>query len=421
MAIPTGVILMWEGTNASIPSGWTRETDLDGKHIKGTADSTDPNDTGGSNTHTHTSDAHTHSIVDHSHDVTVNAAGPSVGNQPGGTTADTSHTHGTSSIGNTSGGDLSDAITYQSANHEPPYHEVIFIKPDGSPANVPDDVIALFHSTTLPTNWVKCDGGTTTPDLTDKFLKGAAAAGDGGGTGGGSTHSHTVDHSHTTQSHSHSGTSNGANNITRSNAGGTATMANHTHTITLNSSSNATNSYTGTAGSAETVLPAYTRTFAIQNTSGGTVAAPLGLIGLWLGTLANIPNNWVLCDGTNDTPDMRGQYLYLTNTNGELGDTGGSNSHTHAASNSHTHTSTGTHTHTGSTSTAGTNSNVDGDAGVHSSASHSHSLNTISSETATYGNATISANSSANEPAYLTVAFIKLNTVPGGAILMSMM
>ena len=31
---------------------------------------------------------------------------------------------------------------------------------------------------------------------------------------------------------------------------------------------------------------------------------PVGFIGMWSGPIANIPQNWALCDGNNNTPDL---------------------------------------------------------------------------------------------------------------------
>lgn len=36
---------------------------------------------------------------------------------------------------------------------------------------------------------------------------------------------------------------------------------------------------------------------------------PLGGIIMWSGTVANIPTGWSICDGTNDTPDLRGRFV----------------------------------------------------------------------------------------------------------------
>ena len=57
---------------------------------------------------------------------------------------------------------------------------------------------------------------------------------------------------------------------------------------------------------------------------------------------ATIPANWQLCDGTNGTPDMTNQFVYGTNIEGELLDSGGDADavvveHTHTMGNSGSH------------------------------------------------------------------------------------
>jgi hypothetical protein len=42
-----------------------------------------------------------------------------------------------------------------------------------------------------------------------------------------------------------------------------------------------------------------------------------------------IPDGWVLCDGTNGTPDFRGVYLRVAHAGKPAGSTGGSYNHTH--------------------------------------------------------------------------------------------
>ena len=36
----------------------------------------------------------------------------------------------------------------------------------------------------------------------------------------------------------------------------------------------------------------------------GVVTIPRGLIYLWAGKAKDIPKGWILCDGTNGTPDL---------------------------------------------------------------------------------------------------------------------
>lgn len=49
-----------------------------------------------------------------------------------------------------------------------------------------------------------------------------------------------------------------------------------------------------------------------------------GLIIWWYGSVASIPAGWVLCDGTNGTPDMRGKFPYGAGGTANPGVTGGS-------------------------------------------------------------------------------------------------
>ena len=54
---------------------------------------------------------------------------------------------------------------------------------------------------------------------------------------------------------------------------------------------------------------------------------PVGGIILWSGAQTAIPTNWQLCDGTNGTPDLRGQFVIGAGGNYEVGNTGGEAKH----------------------------------------------------------------------------------------------
>jgi len=41
----------------------------------------------------------------------------------------------------------------------------------------------------------------------------------------------------------------------------------------------------------------------------GNGTIPVGGIILWSGTIANIPTGWALCNGQNDTPDLRNKFI----------------------------------------------------------------------------------------------------------------
>ena len=54
-----------------------------------------------------------------------------------------------------------------------------------------------------------------------------------------------------------------------------------------------------------------------------TVSSTLQPIVMWSGTLAEIPDGWQLCDGTNGTPDLRDRFVLGTQTGEVPGETGG--------------------------------------------------------------------------------------------------
>jgi len=57
---------------------------------------------------------------------------------------------------------------------------------------VPSGLIVMWHGliANIPTGWLLCNGTLGTPDLRDKFVKGAPPGIDPGGTGGSNTHTH---------------------------------------------------------------------------------------------------------------------------------------------------------------------------------------------------------------------------------------
>ena len=96
-----------------------------------------------------------------------------------------------------------------------------------------------------------------------------------------------------------------------------------------------------TASSGTNTTQLATTAFVIAN------AIPSGLISMWSGTIASIPSGWVLCNGSNSTPDLRNKFIigahsdstgiaYSTIT-GSNTQSGGSKD---AITVSHTHTAT---------------------------------------------------------------------------------
>lgn len=105
-----------------------------------------------------------------------------------------------------------------------------------------------------------------------------------------------------------------------------------------------------------------------------------GMILLWSGTIATIPSGWVLCDGNNNSPDLRDRFVIgakqddsgtpKTNVSGSLTQTGGAASDTVNISISGT---TGTNSATGNA--------LYNASASYAAASHTHSFSGSDSDT----------------------------------------
>lgn len=419
MKLSNGIILIWSGTNASIPNGWSRVTSMDDTYPKGTADVTNPDTTGGTATHTHTSSAHSHSTASsHTHTISV-ASGVNSGEETNAGSDGTWYYHAHANF--TSGAvasfsTSSPTSTYGTFSNNPPFYKVIYITPTTSVYTLAAGVIGLADAA-APVGFNICDGTASTPNLVDTYLLGATAAGDAGTTGGTTANTHALSHTHTT-THTHAAATSGSsdNNTTNSTVSVTTAVGIHTHSISLPAATPSTTDNVTLAASAETVEPAYTKLLAIQ--ASATINIPLAIIALWKGTLAAIPLGWKLCDGTGGTVDMRGRHLKITGTVGGVAETGGANTHTHDSQN---HGHTVAHSHTSSISHAGlVSGGYNGSGGNNQPiASTTHAI-TTDSVNLVIDNAATTADSSSNEPPYRTVAFIKLIRKDAGSFLLNL-
>jgi microcystin-dependent protein len=75
---------------------------------------------------------------------------------------------------------------------------------------------------------------------------------------------------------------------------------------------------------------------------------PAGGIIMWSGSTGSIPSGWLLCNGANDTPDLRDRFIIGSGGTFATGATGGSTTISAANLPAHTHTlsTDGSHTHT---------------------------------------------------------------------------
>ena len=99
--------------------------------------------------------------------------------------------------------------------------------------------------------------------------------------------------------------------------------------------------------SAAVTLQTLDNIYPILQTATATVSPiPTGAIFLWSGSIGAIPSGYVICDGTNSTPDLRDRFIIGAGNSYAVAATGGS---ADAITVTHTHTATVTdpgHSHT---------------------------------------------------------------------------
>lgn len=143
----------------------------------------------------------------------------------------------------------------------------------------------------------------------------------------------------------------------------------------------------------------------LQNAPASAPAVPSGCIMIWSGAIGSIPSGWVLCDGTNSTPDLRNSFILGAGNNYSVGQTGGS---TDAIVVAHTHTATSTvtdpsHSHSIIAMTSGGPNGLGGGSNsyAYSTAAATTGI-TVATTNATAG----VSGSGANMPPFYALAFI---------------
>ena len=135
---------------------------------------------------------------------------------------------------------------------------------------------------------------------------------------------------------------------------------------------------------------------------------PSGGIIIWSGSSASIPSGWVLCNGSNSTPDLRDRFVVGAGSTYAVGNTGGS---ANAIVVSHTHTATSTVTDPGHTHSIRNDNNNNNGIIPNGGDGSNSSTTTVDSATTgiTVGTTVASAGSSgtnANLPPYYALCYI---------------
>jgi hypothetical protein len=149
-------------------------------------------------------------------------------------------------------------------------------------------------------------------------------------------------------------------------------------------------------------------------TTAVAASFPSGGIIMWSGSVASIPSGWVLCNGSNGTPDLRNRFVIGAGSTYSVDATGGS---ADAIAVAHTHTfsattaTNGDHSHTyqwGATDFGTTGkplgprqtATLDFAPSTSTAGAHNH---TVSGTTASTG----SSGTNANLPPYYALCFIQ--------------
>lgn len=193
--------------------------------------------------------------------------------------------------------------------------------------------------------------------------------------------------------------------------GGSNAISTHTHTASITTKAQSINSYSTSLVTAETVQPTYTTLMAYQNKAGSAQNIPLNAIAMTIDS--TLPTGWTLCDGTLSTTDLSDTFIKISTSSGNIGNTGGANTHTHVGQ-PHTHTSTGGHVHSIAYSSLSSGFTNVGTAGISVAQYHGHATANSASTSASYAAGSTSAASSANQPEYVVVKYIQKITESGG-------
>ena len=196
---------------------------------------------------------------------------------------------------------------------------------------------------------------------------------------------------------------------------GTEIDAEYTAIASAISSKADSNSPTLTGTPLAPTASAGTNTTQIASTAFVTTAVaaafPSGGIIIWSGSSASIPSGWVLCNGSNSTPDLRDRFVVGAGSTYAVAATGGS---ANAIVVAHTHTATSTvtdpgHSHSFSSSLI-LGTSTDGNTGTVSGGGNAGALTIVSNTTgitvATTNASSGSSATNANLPPYYALCYI---------------
>ena len=161
--------------------------------------------------------------------------------------------------------------------------------------------------------------------------------------------------------------------------------------------------------SAGTLINTYDNIYGILGTIPAVASAfTAGMIMLWSGSIGSIPSGWVLCNGSNGSPDLRNRFVVAAGDTYSVAQTGGS---ADSIVVSHTHTATSTVTDPGHRHSTGVNNSTgsttkNGLYGAPNSGTDYVNTTTTGITVATTNASTGVSGTGANIPPYYALAYI---------------
>jgi microcystin-dependent protein len=212
------------------------------------------------------------------------------------------------------------------------------------------------------------------------------------------------------------GVSNGTVTYDNTNAAGTGVPFNANVSLTHKAKATGLNNIAASTGSYLSSVSF--DEFGHVSAVAASQVIPAGVIVMWSGAVNAVPDGWVLCNGQNNTPDLRNRFVVGAGSTYAVDATGGSASTTLTTANlpAHSHSFSGTtggggsHSHTTSHGTGGLSNS--GGHGVRSNAGAFRTdLNTssVGNHTHSFAGTTSSVGSTSsftNLPPYLALAYI---------------
>ncbi len=291
-----GFVALWADELSALPEGWGFADEFTDRFAFGASAGVDPGYLGGG-PHTHTVDF----------PPTEDFSLPGLEFVSPGQTEPVSRYNHTHSI------DVP-AFASEAASPMPAHLRLAHVE-SASMEIFPSGMIAFWSGplSSLPEDWAVCDGAEGRPDLRDRFVRGTLAE-EVPGVSIASTLAHT--HSLDPPQISSSTTVEPAEYAYV----GDFLVASwvHGHNVDIPAFE---------SGETNAMPPYHELVFVTLEAE--SAPPPEGLIVMWTGALADIPEGWVLCDGSDDTPGLQDRFVRGTETDEEPGTTGGTSSHDH--------------------------------------------------------------------------------------------